>query len=530
MLAVGLLPFLAFGLLALVPMLDTSGDDPTTDEDTDTPDITTVTVTDGAGVETVVEFDPADAVVGQTATVEGTATNDTVVAPNEASVPLQINTLDGDDTISFGFGASVDPGEGTDQLNLTLTSAALSNDDLSGGTVDMSGTDDALAIDIEDAATGFLHEVRFQNTDTPDATTTIDSETLIYVLSQSDTLTVDTAASEVAGNVVFVEATQVLVELDLGSETTVTGTDAAGNPTSDVTGAINTDPTVLVNRDIATEQVFVLPTPVEPVDPPVVEPAPLGTIATDGGAASEVMLDDPIAGEPARLTATDTNDVVIIDSSSDEEFTVDLGTGDDTVSLGLFQDVDAATVFERVPADDQGADSVTMVVRPETVLAIQTANATAAAADVIVGPTLDLGPLDSLTFEIDPTIQGQLVQVNGFAISTPAGGDASAQSDTFAGFYLVPDTVLTEDIVAAMQTPDFDGDVIITQFGGVGLGTVFLGSEGQAGNVGEILETWDTTFDLADIAANRAITVINDPITAVNPVPPVVPPVPPVNA
>jgi len=506
MLAVGLLPFLAFGLLALVPMLDTSGDDPTTDEDTDTPDITTVTVTDGAGVETVVEFDPADAVVGQTATVEGTATNDTVVAPNEASVPLQINTLDGDDTISFGFGASVDPGEGTDQLNLTLTSAALSNDDLSGGTVDMSGTDDALAIDIEDAATGFLHEVRFQNTDTPDATTTIDSETLIYVLSQSDTLTVDTAASEVAGNVVFVEATQVLVELDLGSETTVTGTDAAGNPTSDVTGAINTDPTVLVNRDIATEQVFVLPT------------------------ASEVMLDDPIAGEPARLTATDTNDVVIIDSSSDEEFTVDLGTGDDTVSLGLFQDVDAATVFERVPADDQGADSVTMVVRPETVLAIQTANATAAAADVIVGPTLDLGPLDSLTFEIDPTIQGQLVQVNGFAISTPAGGDASAQSDTFAGFYLVPDTVLTEDIVAAMQTPDFDGDVIITQFGGVGLGTVFLGSEGQAGNVGEILEKWDTTFDLADIAANRAITVINDPITAVNPVPPVVPPVPPVNA
>ena len=272
MLAVGLLPFIAFGLLALVPMLDTASDDPIAEEDpvpeedpvvredpvvgedpvTNT--LTSVSVTDADGIETIVEFDSANAVAGEVDTVDGTALRDVIVAPDEATVPLQIKTLEGDDAVQFGFGTSVDPGEGVDVLDLTITAAALANGNLAGGTVDFADTDDALAIEVEDDATGFLHEIRVTLNEAPDAATASQTEVLIYVLSDAEILTIDDAATATAGELVFDQPAQVLVQVNLGTETTVTGTDAEGNPTTTVTGGINDDPTIVLNRDVTSEQ------------------------------------------------------------------------------------------------------------------------------------------------------------------------------------------------------------------------------------------------------------------------------------
>ena len=152
-------------------------DEETVTEDADTDDVeddetigddfvddtTTVTV-DTAGEISTSTF--TDVELGIAPTISGTEFDDTITATDTTGFPLNLNGGAGDDAINFGYGANVDGGAGTDALSLSVTANALASDE-DVGTIDMTDTQDALAVNFADDTPEFLHTVRGQTfTDT----------------------------------------------------------------------------------------------------------------------------------------------------------------------------------------------------------------------------------------------------------------------------------------------------------------------------------------------------------------------------
>ncbi len=179
-----------------------------------------------------------------------------IEASSDPTVAVKLNGKGGDDTIAFGFSSSADGGAGSDDLELTITEDALSNGNLEFGTVVFDDDDDVLTIEIKDDVAGFLHEVRILSTEEPDAETEEDTETLFYILNQSDTLSVDEEASFRAGEIVFEDGAQVVAQIDLGTEVVTMSLDENGDPVEVVSGAINDTPMILLNRTVASQLSF----------------------------------------------------------------------------------------------------------------------------------------------------------------------------------------------------------------------------------------------------------------------------------
>lgn len=533
MLAVALLPALLFGLFALVPMLDTSSDDDLEDdgtfeglgvanavtvedpegedpvggedpdavdpdgEDPDEVDPTVVSITGEDGVTLDVEVTPNED--GSPVDVDGSEQGDVIESPNETTTPLQLNGFGGDDTIGFGYSTSVDPGADNDELALTITQAALDNGDLEAGIVTFDDSADVLAIDIEDGAEGFLHEVRINSSDTVDESTTTETATLFYVLSANEELSIDAAASAAAGEVVFEDGAQVLVQIDLGTETTTTGTDEAGEPTQEVTGAINEDPAIAINRDVTSEQTLDIPAQDgdgEEDEDPVVVPAV--TISTDGGEETELALEN---GNEAN--GTDDDDVIVATDASPADLDVDAGDGDDMVTLQYPQDVNLTGGAADI---EDGQDSVTYVVGSESVTDAIVANEAATAFNEFAdSASIQMGPADSLTFEIDPEIEGRLIRVD---YSTFFLSNEESSAFDSAAFLIVPDDVDVQAAIDANENgaPDNDLSFLLENFGAVLVGTVDLGGSAEFfGETNDDQEDFDTRFDLTQVFANRDI-------------------------
>lgn len=240
---------------------DPTTEDPTTDPETPTDDTvdpepasgTTVVISAADGTERTIDisddtvFDPTSPPV-----VEGSEEAETVVASPTPSTEIALNTLGGDDVVSFGYSTSVDPGAGADVLTLEITPEALGNEELNFGTITFNDPTDALTINIPDETTGFLHEIEVQSTTSPEEGTSEQTTTLYYVLSPSQSLTQapDADGEPASETPAFVEDVQIIAQIDLGTVTTVTTTDDAGVTTDTVTSDANTDPLIALNRDV----------------------------------------------------------------------------------------------------------------------------------------------------------------------------------------------------------------------------------------------------------------------------------------
>lgn len=253
------LPLLVFSLLSLFPMLGTllpDLDEPDTEPEPDAPDIVPI----GDGIIPDKAGDPDSALSQKVLTENDPADEDAVVVDGselrDLRTDIALDEKGRDDTIAFSYASSVDGGEGSDYFELTITEDALADGELEFGTVAFDDPADVLTITLDDNATGFLHEVRILSTEEPDVNTEADTETMFYILNQSDTLSVDQEASLLAGEVVFEDGAQVLAQVDLGTEVTISGYDEDGFPTETVTGAINDMPVILLNRAVSSQLSF----------------------------------------------------------------------------------------------------------------------------------------------------------------------------------------------------------------------------------------------------------------------------------
>ena len=193
---------------------------------------TVVTLTDAAGETAQETYGPADLTLAPTLT--GGAGDDTIVATQSTGMALILEGQDGDDTIDFGYGASVDGGDGADVLNLSVQrNALLSDADI--GTVDLIDTDDSLAITLADDTPGFVHRVVGQTTQTV-ADVAVQTRWIDYYVSDQDdlnssNLNVDqTYPADIATRVVRV---------------------VVGEVSADQPDNLNTAPDITVNRSVA---------------------------------------------------------------------------------------------------------------------------------------------------------------------------------------------------------------------------------------------------------------------------------------
>jgi len=237
---------------------DDTGDDPadvpTDDGDSAPATETTVLIEDADGnvTETTVDTSASDGTV----TLTGTPDSDIITADPDAGQEFGISSGAGDDTINFGLGVSADGGDGADMLNLTVTETAFAANTAAGAaalstSADLSGTSDALAVEIDDSIEGFVHFVTVTTTGPDDPSE--DGETVSRFVSQTLYILVTDSAEApdqetVLGNP---DGTQI-VQVDLGTQLETYDVADQTTPTS-VQGAINTDPQIAINRDIATE-------------------------------------------------------------------------------------------------------------------------------------------------------------------------------------------------------------------------------------------------------------------------------------
>lgn len=227
----------------LTPDLETPDptEDPEGDEVTPEPEIvedyvyisgpTTVTVDTEGEVSTSV-FEDIDYGIAPTAI--GTDVRDTIDASDETGFNLNIEAGAGDDTVNFGFGASVNGDEGADILFLTVTQNALASDN-DVGQINMTDTADTLSVTFEDETPEFVRTVRGQTVATVDGVTT-QVDWIDYYVSDTETLG---EADLAEGNYAASDATRVFRAI-LGS-----GAEGAT--------AINGEPSIVVNRTIATQ-------------------------------------------------------------------------------------------------------------------------------------------------------------------------------------------------------------------------------------------------------------------------------------
>mgnify|MGYP003630426314 CR=1 FL=1 len=192
---------------------------------------TTVTV-ETEGEVTTTSFEDVD--FGIAPTVFATDFGDIVTASDETGLELNIDAGDGDDTVNFGYGASVDGGEGSDILLLSVTQNALASEN-DVGQIEFTDTTDTLSVDFENETPEFVHTVRGQTTVVADGVST-QTDWIDYYVSENATLSEDALSTE--GYIAPTEATRVFRAI-LG-----TGTPGAT--------AVNDDPAIQVNRTIAT--------------------------------------------------------------------------------------------------------------------------------------------------------------------------------------------------------------------------------------------------------------------------------------
>lgn len=191
---------------------------------------TVVTVETGEQLETS-SFQDVD--FGLAPTVSGTAERDIITADYETGMPLTLEGDDGDDVISFGFGADVAGGAGSDVLNLSVTRNALASES-DAGVIDLTDSNDALAVTFEDTTPAFVHIIRGQSTAQVEGVTLQTDWVDYYVSDQADLNTADIANGLYDG----ADATRVFRAV-------------IGEGTADAPAMINEDATINVNREIA---------------------------------------------------------------------------------------------------------------------------------------------------------------------------------------------------------------------------------------------------------------------------------------
>lgn len=192
---------------------------------------TTVAVETEGEVSTSV-FDDIDYGIAPTAI--GTDVRDIIDASDETGFNLNIEAGAGDDTVNFGFGASVNGDEGADILSLTVTQNALASDN-DVGQINMTDTADTLSVTFEDETPEFVLTVRGQTVTTVDGVTT-QVDWIDYYVSDTEALG---EADLAEGSYPATDATRVFRAI-LGS-----GAEGATD--------INDDPAIVLNRTIATQ-------------------------------------------------------------------------------------------------------------------------------------------------------------------------------------------------------------------------------------------------------------------------------------
>lgn len=191
---------------------------------------TILTTTNGETSTTT--FDDVD--FGVAPTVLGTDERDQIDASDDTGLEINIEAGAGDDNISFGFGASVDGGEGVDVLALSVTGNALaSNSD--AGTIDLTDSDDALVVNFEDGTPEFVHAVRGQTITEVDGVT-IQTDWIDYYVSDNADLGADNLDAD---------------NLFAATDATRVFRATIGEGTDDFPADINETPTVQFNRTIA---------------------------------------------------------------------------------------------------------------------------------------------------------------------------------------------------------------------------------------------------------------------------------------
>lgn len=216
---------------------------------------TRITIADLAGVSRSVELsgDDFDGLVPDISASDGP---DIISVDEGASQGANLLGLAGDDQILFGYGISADPGEGDDSLTLAISGSALEEASLAAGTVVLSDRSDALKISIDPALGGHIHEVQINQIVNPNLQTEIETARLFYVHAASATLALNEQASLNSGQPVFPDEGEILVQIELGSVTTFTSADDDGNPLQEVTGALNSDPAITLDRAVTSQTVL----------------------------------------------------------------------------------------------------------------------------------------------------------------------------------------------------------------------------------------------------------------------------------
>ncbi len=193
--------------------------------------VTTITVeTDGETATTT--FDDVD--FGVAPTVSGTELRDIIAASDDTGLEMNLDGGAGDDSISFGFGASVTPGEGDDIMDLSVTRNALASES-EFGVIDLTDADDALSVNFEDETPEFVHTVRGQTIETIDGTE-VRTEWVDYYVSDSAELS---RADLIDDNTYDAQSATRVFRAIIGQ--------GAATGTID----INADPAITLNRTIA---------------------------------------------------------------------------------------------------------------------------------------------------------------------------------------------------------------------------------------------------------------------------------------
>lgn len=164
--------------------------DPVVDPESDPTDLlfvagpTTATV-DTDGETTTTTFD--EAAYDVTPTVTGTDGRDVIDVTDDTGLTIDIIAGAGDDTITFGYGANVNAGTGDDVMILDVALNALASQS-AAGTIDLTDSDDSLAVEFDDDTPAFVHAVRGQSIETVDGVT-IQTEWVDYYVSDDEALT-----------------------------------------------------------------------------------------------------------------------------------------------------------------------------------------------------------------------------------------------------------------------------------------------------------------------------------------------------
>ena len=196
---------------------------------------TTITITDDQGEARDTVFDGAQ--FDTAPTLSGSDGRDLFEASDDTGFELILEAGGGNDNMEFGYGASVDPGDGSDRLFLNVTQNALLSEN-EHGTVNLTDPDDALSITFEDDTSEFLHAVRGSSV-TPSDAGPVRVTWIDYYVSDQEQLP---GSAFIDGGTYDSESATRVVRVIVGE-----------NATTAEAPQINSDPTIVFNRTVASE-------------------------------------------------------------------------------------------------------------------------------------------------------------------------------------------------------------------------------------------------------------------------------------